>query len=49
MHGGAKGIGGQKGNRNAVTHGGRTKEMKELQRLIRATLKESKDMLNLFS
>ncbi|WP_432423325.1 HGGxSTG domain-containing protein [Sphingomonas lycopersici] len=35
MHGGAKGSGAPKGNRNALKHGARSREMIELAKLLR--------------
>ena len=44
MHGGAKGSGAPKGNRNARKHGLYGREMLELRRAIRQLLEEAREL-----
>ncbi len=45
MHGGAKGSGAPKGNRNARKHGLYGREMLELRRAMRALLEETRELV----
>ena len=45
MHGGAKGSGAPKGNRNACKHGLYGREMLELRRAMRAMLDEARELV----
>ena len=45
MHGGAKGSGAPKGNRNARKHGLYGREMLELRRAMRALLEEARELV----
>ena len=47
MHGGATGSGAQAGNRNALKHGGYTRELLEFKRGVRELLRESTAKLEL--
>lgn len=46
VHGGAKRSGAQAGNKNALKHGGSTTEIKAFKKLIRFSIKASKEGLN---
>jgi hypothetical protein len=46
MHGGAKGAGGQPGNRNALRHGARTAEAMARRREVRALLRRARELLD---
>jgi uncharacterized protein YjcR len=45
MHGGAKGSGAPRGNRNALKHGVFTKESIELRATLRAQIREAQKLL----
>ncbi|HKK22682.1 MAG TPA: HGGxSTG domain-containing protein [Pseudohaliea sp.] len=45
MHGGAKGSGAPKGNRNALKHGLHTAEAREMKRRIRALIRRSNEII----
>lgn len=45
MHGGAKGSGAPKGNRNALKHGGHTKEAQEYRARLRAYVRQAEKLL----
>jgi len=45
MHGGAKGSGAPKGNRNALQHGGYTKEARGHRARLRANIREANKLL----
>jgi hypothetical protein len=45
MHGGAKGSGGQPGNRNAWKHGARSAEALALRRTVRELLREARELV----
>jgi hypothetical protein len=45
MHGGAKGSGGQPGNRNAWKHGARSAEALALRRAVRKLLREARELV----
>jgi glucans biosynthesis protein len=47
MHGGAKGSGGQPGNRNALKHGRYTREAVEFRRLLRELAREARELLEI--
>ncbi len=48
MHGGAKGSGAPIGNKNALKHGGYSREPRELRTFIGKLLKDGKEMLDDF-
>lgn len=48
MHGGAKGSGAPQGNRNALKHGGYTREEREFRQHVRRLLKNGEEMLDDF-
>ena len=47
MHGGAKGSGGQPGNRNALKHGRYAREAVEFRRLVRELAREARRLVEI--
>jgi hypothetical protein len=47
MHGGAPGSGAPEGNRNALKHGGYTREAVEFRRLLRELAREARELLEI--
>jgi glucans biosynthesis protein len=47
MHGGAKGSGAPKGNRNALKHGRHARELVEFRRLLRELAREARELIEI--
>jgi uncharacterized protein YjcR len=47
MHGGAKGSGAPKGNRNALKHGRHARELLEFRRRVRELVREARELVEI--